>query len=519
VQQKLVQLQKSLYSASFKEARLLDTLSTPEIASYCEAFEAGLPKLSEHCDAEAFSTAIAAANLVLYGDFHTLRESQLGFVRLLRNYCSAYPERQIVIAVEMFAASQQKLIDDFLAGKLTNEAFRDATNYDRQWGFPWERYCAVLDFAKMHGIKVKGINVPNRRGIKKTLRERDEFAAAVLINAAKEHPEAQIFCMIGEHHLGDSHLPAELTLIFNQNLMNLRCVRVLNNAERYYFAKDAAHALNETCYRKLGDDFFCIMNTAPWIKWQSLHNWEESKRECIDDTSDSDYQYYNEEGIDFDSQIVGYLKYLKEFLTLEIEDHELEDFHLFVSPGSDTLSEIKENYSLIDDDLSFIQDCLWQQEGCVLNYPAMIIDKDVALNKMAYAVGELLFTQLAKKHLGVWMIRSLGRDVSWLLLRAIAGTIASKVFNPHWQPERERDDVSPTVRGFNAEKFLCDTMGIGFESVLVFVKTSLRNENHHSRLTAVKIFGERIGETIYKQVIVNKMPANLFQKIFLAKFK
>ena len=55
-------------------------------------------------DRSLFRSKINKRRFLLYGDFHTLKQSQRGLIRLLKAYSSLYRERPIILALEMFKA-------------------------------------------------------------------------------------------------------------------------------------------------------------------------------------------------------------------------------------------------------------------------------------------------------------------------------------------------------------------------------------------------------------------------------
>jgi uncharacterized iron-regulated protein len=63
--------------------------------------------------------------------------------------------------MEMFQRPFQSAIDNYLAGKLTQEQLVEQTEYDRRWPFPWESYAPILRFAKENQLPVLALNTPS----------------------------------------------------------------------------------------------------------------------------------------------------------------------------------------------------------------------------------------------------------------------------------------------------------------------------------------------------------------------
>ncbi len=108
-------------------------------------------------DFEAMLAELARAEVVFVGEQHddtaTHRLERAILEGLLRR------QRPIIVALEMFERDVQKLLDDYLAGKITEEEFLKASR-------PWPRYATdyrpLVEMAKAHGWRVIAGNVPRR---------------------------------------------------------------------------------------------------------------------------------------------------------------------------------------------------------------------------------------------------------------------------------------------------------------------------------------------------------------------
>jgi uncharacterized iron-regulated protein len=101
---------------------------------------------------------IADANVVYLGEVHDRpadHEAQLEIIRAL------YPlNPNLVIAMEMFQRPYQEVIDAYLAGDLSAAELRQQSEYDQRWGFPWEYYAPILEFAQTNQLPVIALNTP-----------------------------------------------------------------------------------------------------------------------------------------------------------------------------------------------------------------------------------------------------------------------------------------------------------------------------------------------------------------------
>ena len=94
-----------------------------------------------------FFAGIVDADIILYGDFHTLKQSQKGFVRLLQELAVFNPSRPRLIAMEAFQANHQEVLDLLQQQKITEQDFLCRIDYEKTWGFPWRNYQRIVSHA------------------------------------------------------------------------------------------------------------------------------------------------------------------------------------------------------------------------------------------------------------------------------------------------------------------------------------------------------------------------------------
>ena len=99
------------------------------------------------------------AKVVYLGETHDSAEDHQAQLKIVREM--QRQNRKIAIAMEMFQRPFQSAIDNYLAGKLTQEQLVEQTEYDRRWRFPWESYAPILRFAKENQLPVLALNTPS----------------------------------------------------------------------------------------------------------------------------------------------------------------------------------------------------------------------------------------------------------------------------------------------------------------------------------------------------------------------
>jgi uncharacterized iron-regulated protein len=62
--------------------------------------------------------------------------------------------------MEMFPREVQPILDEYLNGSITEEAFQKEVNWNQIWGYPFQLYRDILSWAREHRIRIVGLNAP-----------------------------------------------------------------------------------------------------------------------------------------------------------------------------------------------------------------------------------------------------------------------------------------------------------------------------------------------------------------------
>jgi uncharacterized iron-regulated protein len=101
---------------------------------------------------------LQTANVVYLGETHDSEsdhQQQLAIIQALFKHKS-----KLAIGMEMFQRPAQPLLDRYLAAKITATELRQQTEFDRRWGFKWEYYAPILEFAKANRLPIIALNTP-----------------------------------------------------------------------------------------------------------------------------------------------------------------------------------------------------------------------------------------------------------------------------------------------------------------------------------------------------------------------
>lgn len=101
---------------------------------------------------------LALAKVVYLGETHDSAEDhrlQLEIIGQLQKKNS-----KLAIALEMFQRPYQGVVNDYLAGKIAEQELIEKTEYKQRWGFPWQYYAPIVQFAKAKKLPVLALNTP-----------------------------------------------------------------------------------------------------------------------------------------------------------------------------------------------------------------------------------------------------------------------------------------------------------------------------------------------------------------------
>lgn len=234
---------------------------------YCQEFDGSFAKTTR----DALAAKASLADLVYVGDYHTLEAAQRTFLWLVE---SVHARRgAVAIALEMFEPMDQPALDAFLAGALAEEAFLVQIRYAERWGFPWEHYRPILDFARRTKTPVYGFD--RRPGSRRaTLAVRDRFAGSVIARIVAARPGVPVLVLAGDLHLARAHLPSRVDARLEALGVARRSrVLVFQSSEVLYWKLARLRREQTTEVVRLDAERFGIMVATPLAKVRSYLDW------------------------------------------------------------------------------------------------------------------------------------------------------------------------------------------------------------------------------------------------------
>lgn len=103
--------------------------------------------------------AAADVEIVLVGEFHDDTTAHFFQRALLEDLHRADPGRRLLLSLEMFERDVQLVVDEYLAGLITEEHFLSAS---RPWSNYRRDYRPLVEYARENGIAVLASNPPRR---------------------------------------------------------------------------------------------------------------------------------------------------------------------------------------------------------------------------------------------------------------------------------------------------------------------------------------------------------------------
>jgi uncharacterized iron-regulated protein len=101
---------------------------------------------------------LTQSQVVYLGETHDNAEDHHAQLEIIQALHQRNPK--IAIALEMFQRPFQSVLDRYLAGEITEAQLKQLTEYEKRWGFPWEFYAPILQFAKANRIPLIALNTP-----------------------------------------------------------------------------------------------------------------------------------------------------------------------------------------------------------------------------------------------------------------------------------------------------------------------------------------------------------------------
>lgn len=103
-------------------------------------------------------TSLAQNRVVFVGEIHDRYDHHLHQLAVLQGLHQRNPK--LAIGVEWFQQSFQPVLNDYLAGKLTEVEFLRRSEYFERWGYDYRQLRPIMEYAKANRLPVLALNAP-----------------------------------------------------------------------------------------------------------------------------------------------------------------------------------------------------------------------------------------------------------------------------------------------------------------------------------------------------------------------
>jgi len=107
---------------------------------------------------DALPAHLEGTRLLLIGETHDSAEAHRVQLAVIRELVAA--GREVLIGLEMYPYTEQRYLDQWGEGLLTEKGFIELSRWYLNWGFNWGYYRDVFLFARDNGVPVIGVNTP-----------------------------------------------------------------------------------------------------------------------------------------------------------------------------------------------------------------------------------------------------------------------------------------------------------------------------------------------------------------------
>jgi hypothetical protein len=353
---------------------------------------------------------IELSNLIFWGDFHGVRQYQKNLLRWLKK--QDLNKAPLVLALECLPSKNQKWVDLFLTGELSESQFLEKVKWNQTWGFPWLHYKPLFDWARENKQSLKVINGPLIQGkVHSSNKTREKWGLSIVLKEMEQNPKAKVFVLYGEYHLLPQGFSRHLKS-FAPDQHQLRTLFVFQNSDSLYFKKPPLQQTAEGEVFKKSSSFYVIQNVSPWVKWQNY-------KLFLDASTDSDM----DDELDLTDHVLSLVQILSQTLQIPLSKNQ---YSIFASHDKALWDHLK---GLSESELLFFEDLI--EETLSFTYlPGdwAFLGRITANESASLAMQLVLFhfnTQLT------WKKRDKENPWEFLIWIYAISYFGSKLINPH----------------------------------------------------------------------------------------
>jgi hypothetical protein len=261
--------------------REIESRDSASDRKYLREFAQAFRRYDAILTSEQLNEKIAAADVLLVGDYHALPASQRFAGSLVERLSQ---ERPVLLGVEAILSRDQQILDAWWRREIAEDELRRRLRFDREWGYEWVPFYELLITTRECADGIVGLDCMPRDDLRR-IRSRDRHAAAKIRDMRQRNPDAAIVVLFGESHLAPAHLPG----ILQERVPDNRILTILQNVDTLYWQTlgQGVPAVS------IGADIICVFNSSPLEKYESYRLCLERWNAATDDLPDFTPAVYN----------------------------------------------------------------------------------------------------------------------------------------------------------------------------------------------------------------------------------
>ena len=266
-------LQISLYRRQRRQISAAFASSSRHFRRYEARYRNATRRFSRQLEPGQLNDAVAEADIVYVGDYHTLKLAQDGYLDLVKAALAS--GRRVVLALELVEGRFQSVVDHFLKGAIKERTFLTRIGHPYKSSFDiWPHFAPIFSLAARRGLDVVAID--SRSSSPRSLEVRDRYAAARIAAAAAADDRPLVMVLMGQFHVAPSHLPAQVKTLLKG--VDRRHLVVYQNAEGVYWQLAKAGLADRVSAVELRPGELCVVSTSPVECQQSFLDYVEAEQ-------------------------------------------------------------------------------------------------------------------------------------------------------------------------------------------------------------------------------------------------
>jgi uncharacterized iron-regulated protein len=526
-QKTLIELQKESFEELKRKVIEQRKHEPRSITKYRNIYLEEINRYSDISSKSELLKDIEDAQIIYCGDFHTLTRSQYTALKILRALTEQ--GRKIYLGLEMIPNTVENIANDYVDNEISEKEFLDEINYERVWGFPWKNYQPLFEFARQHQIPILGLN--SHEGGHQPLPQRDWVAAERMVECILKQPDAVIFCLYGDLHVAQKHIPQKVeSILRKKKAKKIKTITVFQNSDEIYWKLLDENVAHKVDVVKVSSRAYCVLSSTPWIKWQSYQSWIDEQGGLLTDKEEETFGYY--ELPDFFHDILDFAQNIQVFLQEEVKS--IDDFEVYTALDTKVMDKIEQYFQSVEAPKKSIQKLI--EAELIENRSILIPDLSViylldfsqtrAAEKAAQWVSSKMTDQLCVYGKDFDEKELFYRLVIWEAI----GYFGSKIVNPKRKCDQYKD-FERLLERMEGKK----TTGLKRDEKIVaqevlkhrdYELSKLESEDHIQPprkifLLKPKLFfmcaqsiGEILGDQLYSKVVANRVSLKVVNKLF-----